>query len=113
MCGTCRQAPSTWWRWSTCCTTCRRRDVVAEATRRAAPGGVFIYKDMTTRSRWRRFAHNLDDYLFTREWVEQVGDGAVEAWTSAGGLTLLHSEYLPRLVYGHELRVFQKPVKRA
>ncbi len=86
-----------------------RQAVVAEAVRRVAENGVFIYKDMTTRSRWRRLAHNLDDYLFTREWVEQVPQGAVEAWARAGGLVLEHSEYIPRLVYGHELLVFRRP----
>ncbi len=86
-----------------------RRDVVVTAVDRVGPDGVFIYKDMTTRSRLRRLAHNLDDYAFTREWVEQVPDGLVEKWAAEQGLVLEHSEYIPRLVYGHELRVFRRP----
>ena len=85
-----------------------RRDVIAEASRRVGLGGAFIYKDMTTRSRLRRFAHKLDDWVFTREWVEQVAEGATEAWAEEEGLETLHAEYIPRLVYGHELRVFRR-----
>ena len=86
-----------------------RSDVFAAAVRRVKPGGVFLYKDMTARPGGRRLAHNIDDYIFTREWVEQVPEGAVEAWAGDHRLTLVHDEYLPRLIYGHELRVFQRP----
>ena len=86
-----------------------RRDVIATAVDRVGPGGVFVYKDMTTRSRLRRLAHNLDDYAFTGEWVMQVPDGLVEKWAGELGLVLEHSEYIPRLVYGHEFRVFRRP----
>lgn len=86
-----------------------RAAIVAAAASRVRPGGAFIYKDMTTRSRWRRFAHNVDDWVFTREWVTQVADGAVEQWAAAAGLVLEHAEYIPRLVYGNELRVFRRP----
>jgi 2-polyprenyl-3-methyl-5-hydroxy-6-metoxy-1,4-benzoquinol methylase len=85
-----------------------RSDVFAEAARRVKPGGIFIYKDMTARPGGRRLAHNIDDYIFTREWVEQVPEGAVEAWASDHRLALVHGEYIPRLIYGHELRVFQQ-----
>ncbi|AQH02986.1 hypothetical protein A9R05_29375 [Burkholderia sp. KK1] len=86
-----------------------RADVFAAAARRVGPGGVFIYKDMTARPGGRRLAHNIDDYVFTREWVQQVPDGAVEAWAIDQRLALVHGEFIPRLIYGHELRVFRRP----
>ncbi|WP_213232707.1 cyclopropane-fatty-acyl-phospholipid synthase family protein [Caballeronia sp. NK8] len=85
-----------------------RRDVFAAAVHRVRPGGIFLYKDMTARPGGRRLAHNIDDYVFTREWVEQVPEGAVEAWARDHQLALVHDEFIPRLIYGHELRVFQR-----
>ncbi|WP_157696258.1 methyltransferase [Caballeronia temeraria] len=85
-----------------------RSDVFAAAARRVKPGGVLLYKDMTARPGGRRLAHNIDDYVFTREWVEQVAEGAVETWASDHQLALVHDEFIPRLIYGHELRVFQR-----
>jgi 2-polyprenyl-3-methyl-5-hydroxy-6-metoxy-1,4-benzoquinol methylase len=87
----------------------QRAEVFACAARRVAPGGVFVYKDMTARPGGRRLAHNIDDYVFTREWVQQVPDGAVETWAVDQHLALVHGEFIPRLIYGHELRVFQRP----
>jgi SAM-dependent methyltransferase len=85
-----------------------RARAIAAAASRTAPGGVFIYKDMTDRPLWRRFAHSLDDLVFSHELVRQVRKGEVEAWAVQSGLALEHAEYIPRLVYGHQLRVFRK-----
>jgi 2-polyprenyl-3-methyl-5-hydroxy-6-metoxy-1,4-benzoquinol methylase len=85
-----------------------RSDVFAAAAQRVKPGGIFLYKDMTARPGGRRLAHNIDDYIFTREWVEQVPEGAVETWAGDQRLALVHGEFIPRLIYGHELRVFQR-----
>ncbi|WP_019401807.1 MULTISPECIES: bifunctional 2-polyprenyl-6-hydroxyphenol methylase/3-demethylubiquinol 3-O-methyltransferase UbiG [unclassified Chelatococcus] len=86
-----------------------RQKVVAAAARRTAPGGVFIYKDMTDEPGGRRLAHTIDDLIFSHELVRQVSPEAVEHWAAGEGLELVASEYLPRLVYGHVLRVFRKP----
>jgi SAM-dependent methyltransferase len=86
----------------------RRSEAIAIAARRIAPGGVFIYKDMTDRPLWRRWAHTLDDLIFAHEFVHQVPPKRVEEWAHREGLTLEHAEYLPRLVYGNILRVFRK-----
>jgi hypothetical protein len=86
----------------------RRADAIAAAAQRTAQGGVFIYKDMTDRPHWRRSAHTLDDLIFSHELVQQVREGEVEAWATQSGLPLEHAEYIPRLVYGHQLRVFRK-----
>jgi 2-polyprenyl-3-methyl-5-hydroxy-6-metoxy-1,4-benzoquinol methylase len=86
----------------------QRAQAIAAAAHRTAPGGVFIYKDMTDRPLWRRFAHSLDDLIFSHELVQQVREGEVEAWAAQSGLDLEHAEYIPRLVYGHQLRVFRK-----
>ncbi|NCE87615.1 class I SAM-dependent methyltransferase [Pseudomonas sp. Q1] len=81
------------------------------AASRVTPGGVFIFKDMTTRSRARQFAHQLDDWIFTREWVVPVKCEEVEQWANTAGLELQHDAYIPRLVYGNELRIFKRPLE--
>ena len=85
-----------------------RAGAIAAAARRMASGGLFIYKDMTDRPLWRRLAHTLDDLVFSHELVHQVRNGEVESWAMQSSLTLEHAEYIPRLVYGHQLRVFRK-----
>ena len=69
---------------------------------------MFIYKDMTDRPLWRRWAHSLDDLIFAHELVHQVRTGDVERWGEQVGLALERAEYIPRLVYGHQLRVFRR-----
>ena len=85
-----------------------RAQAIAEAARRTAKGGVFVYKDMTDRPYWRRLAHTIDDLIFSHELVQQVKEGEVEAWAARCGLALEHAEAIPRYVYGHQLRVFRK-----
>ena len=86
----------------------RRADAIAAAAHRTARGGLLIYKDMTDRPRWRRFAHTVDDLIFSHELVHQVEAGEVDAWGTRAGLQIEHAEYIPRLIYGHQLRVFRK-----
>lgn len=90
----------------------KRQRAVSEAVRRVKPGGVFIYKDMTDKPFGRRLAHTVDDLIFSHELVQQVVPEQVEQWAEAEGLTLLASEYVPRLIYGNVLRVFSKPLGR-
>lgn len=85
-----------------------RAEAIEEAARRTAHGGIFLYKDMTDSPRWRRIAHTIDDLIFSHELVQQVREGEVEAWAAKCGLALEHAEYIPRYVYGHQLRVFRK-----
>lgn len=85
-----------------------RAQAIEEAARRTAQGGIFLYKDMTDSPRWRRVAHTIDDLIFSHELVQQVREGEVESWAAECGLALEHAEYIPRYVYGHQLRVFRK-----
>jgi 2-polyprenyl-3-methyl-5-hydroxy-6-metoxy-1,4-benzoquinol methylase len=86
----------------------KRADAIRAAAQRTAAGGVFIYKDMTDSPTWRRVAHTIDDLIFSHELVTQVRAGEVEAWAGEADLAIEHSEFIPRLVYGHQLRVFRK-----
>ncbi len=86
----------------------QRAGAIAAAASRTAAGGLFLYKDMSDRPLWRRWAHTLDDLVFSHELVHQVGTGEVERWGEQAGLALERAEYIPRLVYGHELRVFRR-----
>ena len=87
----------------------KRSEAIRVATGLTAPGGLFIYKDMTDKPRWRRWAHTIDDLIFSQELVEQVPPAFVETWGGQSGLELVHADYLPRLVYGNVLRVFRRP----
>jgi 2-polyprenyl-3-methyl-5-hydroxy-6-metoxy-1,4-benzoquinol methylase len=90
----------------------QRQHAVSEAARRVKPGGLFIYKDMTDKPFGRRLAHTVDDLIFAHELVRQVSPELVEQWAEAEGLTLVASEYVPRLIYGNVLRVFSRPLAR-
>nr|WP_282449532.1 class I SAM-dependent methyltransferase [Roseibium sp. CAU 1639] len=85
-----------------------RAQAVAQALRRVGPNGLFLFKDMVEKPFLRRLAHNLDDLLFSGEWVRQVKTAALEREVEAAGFRLLKSEDIPRVFYGNTLRVFQR-----
>lgn len=83
--------------------------VVREAIARVQPGGLFIYKDMCRRPRWRAALNRLHDLVVARQWIEYRDVADVEAWAQSTGLTLTLARDEHMLWYGHELRVFRKP----
>lgn len=83
--------------------------VIRDACARVRPGGLFLYKDMARRPRWRATANQLHDLVLARQWIHHVPVGDVERWASDEGLRLERSEAFNRLWYGHELRVFRSP----
>lgn len=85
-----------------------RARAVDQSLRRVAPGGIFLFKDMVEKPFWRRLAHNLDDLLFSGEWVRQVKTDALESQVLEAGFRLVESACIPRVFYGNTLRVFQR-----
>lgn len=85
-----------------------RAQAVAQAIRRVAPGGVFLFKDMVEGPFWRKLAHNLDDLIFSGEWVKQVKTADVEKQVINAGFELVESKNIPRLFYGNTLRVLKR-----
>ncbi|MEE4012291.1 class I SAM-dependent methyltransferase [Roseibium sp. FZY0029] len=85
-----------------------RVKAVEEAIKRVAAGGIFLFKDMVEAPFWRRLAHNVDDLIFSGEWVRQVKTAKVEAQVKAAGFELFESLEIPRIFYGNTLRVFRR-----
>ncbi len=86
----------------------QQQQVFRHAASRLAPGGVLIYKDIAVRPRWRAWANRLHDLVVAREWVHLVPVSQAEEWAAAENLNLKYGAYLPRLWYGHELRVWSR-----
>lgn len=85
-----------------------RVKAVDEAIKRVGTGGIFLFKDMVESPFWRRLAHNIDDLIFSGEWVRQVKTAEVEAHVKAAGFVLVESLEIPRIFYGNTLRVFRR-----
>ncbi|MDP9085798.1 MAG: class I SAM-dependent methyltransferase, partial [Pseudomonadota bacterium] len=86
----------------------RQQEAIHAAARRVAPGGRFIYKDMTRHPFWRRWANTTHDLLLARQLVHYVAPDRVVRWALDDGMTLLHAEDYSRFVYGHQLLVFSR-----
>lgn len=82
--------------------------VVREAMARVRPGGLFIYKDMCRRPRWRAELNRLHDLIVARQWIRYRDVADVEAWARSGGFTLTLQRDENMFWYGHELRVFKR-----
>jgi SAM-dependent methyltransferase len=86
----------------------RQQEAILAATRRVAPGGRLIYKDMTSYPFWRRWANTTHDLLMAQQLVHYVVPEKVVRWALDDGMTLMHAEDYSRFVYGHQLRVFTR-----
>ncbi len=85
-----------------------RAQAIAEAVKRVGPDGIFLFKDMVEKPYWRRLAHNIDDLIFSGEWVKQVKTADVEAQVGNAGFELIESLCIPRIFYGNTLRIFRR-----
>jgi 2-polyprenyl-3-methyl-5-hydroxy-6-metoxy-1,4-benzoquinol methylase len=88
--------------------TAMRRTILQHAAAKVRPGGILLYKDMTSRS-WRSIANSMHDLAVAREWISYTPVATIETWASDAGLHLRHAETFKRFWYGHELRVFARP----
>lgn len=83
-----------------------RRELFRKATSRLRHSGTLIYKDISARPRWRAWANRLHDLVIAKQWIQLVPIRQVEEWAIADQLKLEHADYIPRLWYGHDLRVW-------
>jgi SAM-dependent methyltransferase len=90
-----------------------QRSVLEQAVSALAPGGTFIYKDMTCRGVFRPFMNRVHDLALARQWIHYAPIEQVESWLMEAGLKLVRREAFNRLWYGHELLVFEKPASGA
>jgi 2-polyprenyl-3-methyl-5-hydroxy-6-metoxy-1,4-benzoquinol methylase len=87
----------------------QQTEMFRKAVSKLRPGGRLIYKDISARPRWRMWANQLHDLLVARQWVHVAPIHRVEEWARAQHLKAVHSAYIPRLWYGHDLRVWSSP----
>jgi len=85
-----------------------QEQVVRDAVARVRPGGVFMYKDMCERPRWRAAFNRLHDLLVVQQWIHYRPVVQVEQWVRDAGFTLEFSRNENIWWYGHELRVFRR-----
>lgn len=88
-----------------------RREVVTSAAAHTAPGGIFLYKDIATRPRWRAWANRLHDLIIAREWISYTDFRDIADWAAAAGLALEETNRINMLWYSHEWGVFRRPGK--
>lgn len=72
-------------------------------------GGILVYKDMGRKPYWRAMANQLHDLLRAGEWIEHEPVENVHSWFMERGYKNLSELDITKLVYAHELRVYQKP----
>ena len=86
----------------------QQRLVLEQALSRVAPGGVFLYKDMASRPRWRALANRLHDLLIARQWIHYLPLARAIEWGAAKGFAVAQRRSTNRLWYGHEMVVFKR-----
>ncbi|VAX41560.1 hypothetical protein MNBD_PLANCTO03-894 [hydrothermal vent metagenome] len=90
-----------------------QQEALLGAIARTVPGGLLVYKDMCRHPRWRAAANRLHDLVMARQWIHYVPIKQIETWAVEAGLVLHHAQDAARLWYGHELRVFKRPLVQA
>lgn len=84
-----------------------QRGVIAKVAAALRPGGLFVYKDMVTRPRWRALANRLHDLLLAGQWIHYLAMADVVDAARDEGMTLVDAGSFNRFWYGHELAVFR------
>lgn len=90
--------------------TGERRSAVQEAADHVKPGGIFLFKDIGVRPRWRAWFNSLHDLLLTGELVSYTPLDEVCSWVTTTGLDEEERHKINRIWYGHELALFRKPL---
>ncbi|HLJ20636.1 MAG TPA: class I SAM-dependent methyltransferase [Stellaceae bacterium] len=85
-----------------------RQGIIATVASRLKPRGVFIYKDMVTRPRWRAWCNQAHDLVVARQWITHQDIAMVDSWAKKESLRMIVSGARNQLWYGHEWRVYQK-----
>lgn len=90
-------------------TPSEQQHLIVEASRRVAPGGILIYKDMVRYPSWRALANQLHDLVLARQWIRYVPIAAVAKWTQDANLVCAASGRRNMLWYGHEWIICRRP----
>lgn len=88
----------------------QQKEALLAAAAHVKPGGILLYKDMSTRSVWRAWANRLHDLLSARQWINYVPAAIIKKWAGGAGFTLIEEQILDLLWYKHEILVYRKSV---
>jgi 2-polyprenyl-3-methyl-5-hydroxy-6-metoxy-1,4-benzoquinol methylase len=86
-----------------------QRALLEQAAARVRPGGLFLYKDMARRPRWRAFANRLHDLVMARQWIHYLPLDVARRWGTDCRLSIEEEGRCAMLWYAHEWLVFRKP----
>jgi 2-polyprenyl-3-methyl-5-hydroxy-6-metoxy-1,4-benzoquinol methylase len=79
-----------------------------EAIQRVKPGGVFLYKDMCLRPRWRATANRITDLASAKQWIHYLSIETAVRWAREARLTLIERrDFVRWQIFGHEMAVFR------
>ena len=87
-----------------------QQDFVRATTRRVAPGGLLVYKDMRATDAAARWWNRCHDLLMARQWIHYRPVETVMQWCLAEGLfPIEQSRYRCLRLYDHDLLVARRP----
>jgi 2-polyprenyl-3-methyl-5-hydroxy-6-metoxy-1,4-benzoquinol methylase len=86
----------------------QKRSAIEEAVRHVKPGGLFIFKDIGQKPRWRKFFNSVHDFVLTGERVTYASSDTVSSWLVCSGMRELERKTIYRVWYGHELMLFSR-----
>jgi len=89
----------------------QQQSIILKAAQHVAPGGIFLYKDMVTKPRWRAWANRFHDLIMAREWIHYVKLAEVCQWLEEADMKAVGGGRLNMLWYGHEWVTYRGPNK--
>ena len=88
----------------------RQRLLIQTAAAQVQPGGLFIFKDMSSTpflcASWNR----MHDLIMARQWIHYVTSAQVVEWGQASGLELVEQGQRRLYLYHHFWLVFRRPL---
>ena len=84
-------------------------NVLEKAAERVKPGGLLLYKDISSEPAWQVWASRIHDLVFARQWIHVPSFERASASIEALGLQVSHYARERIFWYGHEMAVFRRP----
>jgi 2-polyprenyl-3-methyl-5-hydroxy-6-metoxy-1,4-benzoquinol methylase len=85
-----------------------KRQAIEEAVSHVKSGGLFLFKDIGIKPRWRAFFNSLHDLVLTGERVTYTPLDIVVSWVESTGMREVERHTFNRLWYGHEMILCSK-----
>lgn len=89
-----------------------QQQAIADAFAHVAPGGLFLYKDMTDRT-FRSWWNRFHDIVVARQWIHYRPIDQVAGWLTAAGAEIAERSDRNLGPYGHQWIVARKPTGSA